>query len=208
MTTKQTTEFPVGSWERPDAGGIVGRGEGVSEAFGGYVETFGEAPRCFAGHEFGCERLAVMEVYGLCFCEAHGEEAASAALEEVAFDLERRVEAGTPPHVAYALRLAGKSLPDPDAKDSDTALLKAFPLDEQSRKRVEAETFAYVEDPAAGFLPPYDTHMGDRMRVCGYMRQAFEDRATWLVEHLEREREACSAQAAWALALEKEAGLR
>ncbi len=205
---EQKEDFPVGSWEHPDAGGIVRRGEGVSEWFSGYVETIGEAPHCFAGHEFGCARLAVMEVYGLGFCEIHGEEAASAALEEVSFDLEEKEGPELSPHVEHALRLAMKSLPDPSEESFETALLKAFPLDKWARERVEAETFAYIKEPTAGFSPPYDTHLGDRRLVCRHMREAFERRATWLVEMLEKERETSAAQAAWALALEKEADLR
>lgn len=38
-----------------------------------------------------CEREAVMEVYGLCMCEVHGEEAAAGALEEIAYDLEQEL---------------------------------------------------------------------------------------------------------------------
>lgn len=39
--------FPVGSKERPDAGGIVRRGGAVR--FARYVEKYGEAPVCFFG---------------------------------------------------------------------------------------------------------------------------------------------------------------
>lgn len=48
--------------------------------------------------------------------------------------------------------------------------------------------------------------MHDRLLLCRHMRLAFEEDAHWLVETLEREQ--VSAQAAYALALEQEAGLR
>ena len=217
MTTKQTTEFPVGSWERPDAGGIVGRGEGVSEFFKDYVTKYGEGPRCFAGHGFGCERESVMEVYGLHFCEAHGEQAASAAIEELIFDVEQHLHVGTgahksnlSPHVEHALYQA--RLAPPDGGDYDERVLAAFPLDVKGREQVEPETFMYIEDRLAGkdtfhTSPPYDTHRYEETIVCQHMRLASEQDATWLVEMLEKEREASAAQAAWTLALYNEAGL-
>lgn len=91
--------FGVGSWESPDAAGIVLRGSAVG--FREYVEKYGESPACFVG-EYGekarsmappaCERPAAMEVYGLPMCEIHGEEAASGALEEIAYDLENELQ--------------------------------------------------------------------------------------------------------------------
>lgn len=216
--TKTTTEFQIGSWERPDAGGIVRRGEAVS--FTGFAEEYGEGPRCFAGHEFGCERTAVMEVYGLYFCEAHGEEAASAALEEVYHDLEASLDmlSHSPTgfvssHLAHALETARSSIPGATGGVDDEALLRAFPLDEQSREKIEAETPMYIEDLKEGrrdfgMAPPLDVHLCDRTTVCRFMRLAFEERATWLVEILEKHREASAAQAAWALALYNEAGIR
>ena len=48
----------------------------------------------------------------------------------------------------------------------------------------------------------------ERHLICRHMRLAFEESATWLVEILERQREEVAAQAAYALALGKEAGLR
>ncbi|CAN5741461.1 hypothetical protein BH24ACT22_BH24ACT22_18220 [soil metagenome] len=211
MMEKTMTGIPVGSWERPDAGGIVRRGEAVSEFTRGYKEKHGAAPHCFALHAFGCERESVMEVYGLHFCEAHGEEAASAAFEEIYYDLERRIvpdDSDLNPHVEHAFRLAMKSVPPYDGDDSEAALLKAYPLDENTRQRVEAETPLYIEEPDDDHLPPFDAHLGDRLLVCRHMRLAFEEGATWLVEMLEKHREYCAAQAAYALALENEAGLR
>jgi hypothetical protein len=215
MMEKTMKEFPAGSWERPDAGGIVRRGEAVSEFTCGYKEEYGEAPHCFALHEFGCERKSVMEVYGLHFCEAHGEEAAMGALEEIRYDLERRISpdtTGLEPHVEQALRLGMESLPDSDGKDRDEGLRRAYPFEERFRDRVEAETGMYVEErlagrPRLGYAVPYDLHIMDAHLISRHMRLAFEDGATWMIEMLEPYREDSAFQAAWALWLEEEAGL-
>jgi hypothetical protein len=50
--------------------------------------------------------------------------------------------------------------------------------------------------------------MHHRQIVCRHMRLAFEEGAHWLVEVLEREREGVATHTAYALALEREAGLR
>lgn len=204
--------------ERPDAAGIVRRGDAVG--FKGYVEQYGEPPVCFTGSGPGevCNRPAVMEVYGLSMCEAHGEEAASGALEEIAYDLEQELQRPMnvhvrplSPHLERALRHGFESLPEGigDYEHKDAALLEAFPLD---RERVSQEILAYVKDPGANgwatHEPPYDAYMHDRLLLCRHMRLAFEEDADWLVEVLEGEREQVAAQAAYALALEREAGLR
>lgn len=115
------------------------------------------------------------------------------------------------PHIERALSLGGLALRDcaGDYRRSDEALLEAFPLD---RTRVDGETLVYVEDPDAhgrdDYGPPFDNFMQARILVCRHMRLAFEEGADWLVEVLEPERAEISAQAAYALALEREAGLR
>jgi hypothetical protein len=213
---------PVGSWERPDPAGIVRRGEAVG--FRRYLEKFGEPPACFVGWHRGgtaCERPAVMEVYGLRMCGIHGEEAAAGALEEIAFDIEQKLQRplnpyvrGLSPHIEAALRHGFESLPSEagDADDygrTDAALLEAFPLD---RDRTNRDSIEYARDRSARARglheSPFDAYMGARLLLCRHMRLAFEESAHWLVEMLEAEREAVAAQAAYALALEIEAGLQ
>ena len=155
-----------------------------------------------------------MEVYGLPVCEIHGGEATAGALEEMAYDLEQELQRPMNPHVrrlsphlARALRHGGGSLPSAEAHDhrrAEAALLAAFPL---RRELAEADTLAYVEAPDHR-LPPYETFMLDRQLSCRFRRLAFEEEAVWLVEMLERERASVAAQAAYALALDREAGLR
>ncbi len=210
--------FPVGSWERPDEAGIIRRGGAVG--FRGYVERYGGPPPCFVGSRPGdtCRRPAVMEVYGITMCEAHGEEAASGALEELAFALEQEFGRLMNPHVRSlgahverALRHGFDSLPEgtSDYKRDSELQLAAFPLD---RDRADTEILAYVKDPdghgRGTHEPPYDMFMHARMLLHRHMRLAFEEDADWLVEMLEGERARVAAQAAYALALEREAGLR
>jgi len=214
-------DYRIGSWERPDPAGIVRRGE-AAQNVRGYVEKFGEPPVCYIGSRPGeaCDRPAVMEVYGVSMCEAHGEEAAAGAMEEIAHDLDQELQRpmhphvrSLSPHIEHALRLGFRALPGyADAGDyerSDALLLAAFPLD---RDRADAETVAYVRDPDANGRgikdPPYDAFMMDRHIVCRHMRLAFEEGAAWLVEALEVERAEVAAQAAYALALEREASLQ
>ncbi len=89
-----------------------------------------------------------------------------------------------------------------DRKREDAALLAAFPLD---RGLTDRETLAYAEE-SDDREPPRDYFMGVRLLVCRFMRLAFEEEADWLVEMLEAERESVAAQAAYALALDREAG--
>lgn len=222
MSEERREEFPIGSWARPDPAGIVLRGEAAARVLR-TAEKFGkESQVCFAGSRPGvlCDRPAVMEVYGIPMCEAHGEEAALGAMAEIAFDLEvglqRPMNPHLPPlspHLQAALRRGFEAtLEGPASVDDrrrEEALLAAFPLD---RTRVDAETLAYVEDPDANgrgtHEPPLETFLSAELLVCRLMRLAFEERAAWLVEALEVERESAARQAAYVLALERAANLR
>jgi hypothetical protein len=134
--------------------------------------------------------------------EAHGEEAASGALAEIAHDLEMELQRPMNPHVVglsshleVALRHGLGSL-SPEAEDAawgrrDADLLRAFPFD---RTRVASETLAYYEIPgddrSAGYEPPFETFMSARLLLHRHMRLAFKDGASWLVEVPEHKREA------------------
>ncbi len=78
------------------------------------------------------------------------------------------------------------------------------------RGRVCAGTLEYVEDPDAwrDYSYPYDTHRSVRLLIHKLMRLAYEEGEGWLVETLESKREDTAAQAAYALVVEQEAGLR
>ena len=164
----------------------------------------------------GCERLGTMEVYRLVMCEAHGEEAAADALEEISYDLEQKLgRLDNPevwpvsPHLAAALRRSDGILGDEGRRaerEGDALLLVAFPLD---RSKAGGETIAYAEDPDAqgrGYREPAsESFRRYRMLLHRHMRPTFEESAQWLVETLEEERVQVAAQGAYALALEPEA---
>ncbi len=202
----------------PDPAGIVRRGEDAKDVQG-HAAMFGNPPPCCVGSMPGrkCKREASMQVFGILLCEVHGEEAADGALEEMDFELEQELQRPMNPHVRplsphleAALKAGRHSLAGlrADHERGDDLLLEAFPLD---RSKVCAETLAYVEDPdpaARDFLPPFDECLQDRLLVCRHMRLAFEEGARWLVEVLEEHRAYTAAQAAYALALERGAGLR
>ena len=140
MTVKLLSTESAGSElprpDRPDPAGVVRRGA-ATEHIAGYTRTIGEAPPCFSGvHAAGnvalpaCERPAVMEVYGLMFCEVHGEEAAAGALEEIAYDLEQELgRLSNPyvrplsPHLIAALRHGDEILGD-EGKNAEGTLMR------------------------------------------------------------------------------------
>ena len=116
------------------------------------------------------------------------------------------------PHLEAALRHGFEILGDEARsaeKRSEAFLLAAFPLDWD---QADGESVAYAKDPDAHrghtHEPPSESFLDARMLLHRHMRLAFEREASWLVETLERERESVAAQAAYALALEREAGLR
>ena len=114
------------------------------------------------------------------------------------------------PHLERALKRGFGSLPKEadDHEGADAKLLEAFPLD---LTRADVESVAYARNPDRDDrrkLPPFDAFMMSRLLLCRHMRLAFEEDADWLVEVLEREREAVAAQASYALALDREAKLR
>lgn len=216
--SEEGAAFPVGSWERPDAAGVVRRGEAAEHVR--FAAEQGHTLRCSVGRrgeEDRCDRAATMEIYGLTMCPAHGEEAASGALEEIAFDLENELQRPIndhlrplSPHLRHALMQGLKNLPGGIGLSyrAEEELLAAFPL---RRERACTETVAYTEEadgPRLGDLPPFEAFMMERLFVHRLMRLAFEEGATWMVEVLEAERENVAAQAAYALALEREAGFR
>jgi len=92
----------------------------------------------------------------------------------------------------------------------EEVLARAFPL---IGERVSADTLRYVfEDPhdpeVRDQKPPYDAWHHTRHMTHKLMRLAYEDGEDWLVGVLEPAREQAAAQAAFALVLEREAGVR
>jgi hypothetical protein len=153
-----------------------------------------------------CERTASIEVYRLAFCEVHGAEVKAGALTEAYQDavtwLSRlnNVHVSPPnPETTKALRQAVSGLQSAWAEaeiSDDEALRRAYPF---NRERVDPQTLSFdILNPSE--LAPPDMRFGRaRQLVHRLMRQAFEEGAIWLVEHLELQRETVAAQYAWAL---------
>jgi hypothetical protein len=176
---------------------------------------------CVVSHEDAgglCQRKATMEVYGLGFCEVHGAEAKAGALEELYHDAMQEIlrplnpdATQINPEAAAALEAAADDLflKHPDEAAAEEALERAFPL---IMERVSVATVDYVEDPHSPAsrenMPPYEVFCQARHLVHKLMRVAYENGEDWLVETLEPQRETVAAQAAYALVLEREAGVR
>lgn len=209
---------PYTRHEEPEPGGCVLRGRAATNVRGYRSAYPGERVPCGAGAgcesvllTLSCDNPAIMEVYGVWLCEAHGEESAAGALEEIAYDLEQELPRpinphvrDLSPHIEAALQLGYGVLENVNYEDASyKALLAAFPM---GGGTVDAETVAYSEDPDAegrGIRDsPLDAYLRDRIVVHRHMRLAYENGADWLVEVLETERVQVAAQAAYALALD------
>jgi hypothetical protein len=113
------------------------------------------------------------------------------------------------PEAERALRAASSELTAlvRDSEQDEGLLVRAFPL---VRERVCVGTLEYVEDPGRwrDHSPLYDTFRPSRLLIHKVMRLAYEEGEGWLAEMLEPSREDTAAQAAYALVLEEEAGVR
>lgn len=156
-------------------------------------------------------RPATTMVYGLLFCEVHGAEARAGALAELYKDAGDFLGTLDNPHVprpnAEALRALRAAREDLETRGrehedaEDAALGRAYPT---IPERVCRETvgFDYRLGPDNMFGPreqPTDVYRDARHLLCKQLRLAYEESADWLVEVLEYEREAASAQLAFAL---------
>ena len=162
--------------------------------------------RCFVRHEDAggkCGRKAVVKVYGLNFCELHGAEVRIGALNdlyeesrEFFYRLDNVHTERPHPAVLAVIWDAADRFLEAQKKDSE-AIRRAYPV---IRERVEEDTLDFdYEDPDRGF-GPVDWHTDTRRLIHKLMRQAYEERATWLVEGLELDREHVTAQLSFALA--------
>ena len=162
---------------------------------------------CTVSHEDAggaCRRDAVIMVYGLPFCEVHGQEARAGALEELHHDtvqfLELFVEEGVPAINAEVRRVIRSGLAELPAAvrdawcEAESTLLRAYPL---IPDRVDPLISGDNYDP--GYESSYDTFRRARHVTHRLMRLAFEEGEDELVEVLEREREHVAAQASFAL---------
>ena len=83
---------------------------------------------------------------------------------------------------------------------TDAALLRAFPF---RADLVAGETAGEIAAPIPENGHPVDRWREDRQDMHHVMRAAHARGMTWLVEHLEAERQAVAAQCAYAVALDR-----
>ncbi len=163
------------------------------------------APCCVKHEHAGgqCPRSAAMTVYGLHFCEPHGQQVAEGALEEAQHDAEafldqfRHHEArALPVLVSRAIEAGSAHVFAREGDDFYEVLSRAFP-------EPPLEIRELVEEAEAGDEPGYEPFADTLMRALHTMhrcmRIAYEEREVWLLELLEGERQSIAAQAAYAL---------
>jgi hypothetical protein len=154
-----------------------------------------------------CEQDAVEVVYGLDFCEDHGLEVRTAALEEARNDASWFFERLSNPHVpaqsplirrALEVALEHLAAECPAITDYELALKRAYPAS-LIPERVISQVRAWVADEEPGHFSVFDQLLDTLSTLHKCMRIAFENEETWLVEVLEGEREGVVALAAVAL---------
>ncbi len=162
---------------------------------------------CFVHHEDAggpCQRPATMRVYGLHFCEVHGEDARLGAASQeahLAWVFFERFRNETVQGLGDAIDREIRATQErilkngPSGDEQTRAMLRAFPdATELVRQYVRQDS---AEEP--GLPTFYDDLMDSIYMLHECMRIACDAGATWLVEQLEMERESLSAQAAEAL---------
>ena len=150
-----------------------------------------------------CKRPATTEVYGLHFCEAHGEDVRLGAASQGAHQAWKFFERFRHPHVegvGSAIEREIDAALDrivrgrPSGEEETRAMLRAYPnATEQVREHVLSDN---EDEP--GLPTFYDSLMDGIYTLHECMEISYQDGQTWLVEILERERESASAHAACA----------
>jgi hypothetical protein len=191
--------------ERLEASGFDGMIREGADAFGGS----GLKMRCSVHHRHAggwCERDAVMEIYGLSFCEVHGAEAKAGALAELYHDAGVYLEDRYNPHArednVAALELIAAGRDEmmrrcSEAEDAQDELIRrAYPV---IPEQVCSETRAYDPYAQSSDASPVDVYMDARMHAHKLMRLSWSVGEYWILEDLEEHRESASAQLVWAL---------
>lgn len=164
---------------------------------------------CFVHHEDAgdwCERTATMRVYGLNFCDEHGQDVRAGALLEAHEDAGTFFERFRNPRTPDVSEVIERELAaalgrmhdeGPTDEDYQGALRRAYP---NAPEKVRAGVLTWEADTDyAREVPPSDCLLDTLMTMHKLLRLAFEDGESWLVEVLELERESVAAQAAYAL---------
>lgn len=189
-----------------EASGFEGIIQEGPDAFNGYD---GALP-CFVHHRSAggrCGRTAVMQVYDIAFCEVHGAEAKAGALAELYHDAGNTLEdsynpeSGSTNIVAEAYLIIGREEMMSRCREAEeaqvAALIEAYPVIE---KYVDPETTEHdYHNPDHRNTDPADVFFDARMHLYRLMRLSFGVGQYWMLEILEKERQSCSAQLAWAM---------
>lgn len=192
--------------ESLEASGFEGMIQEGPDAFNRYS---GPLP-CFVHHRDAggwCERTGVMQVYGISFCEVHGAEASAGALAELYHDAGNAIEdiSGSEDVsanvVADAYLIIGRdemARRGVEAEEAQAAaLVEAYPVIEE---HVDPETRDHdYLNPDHGNKDPVDVFFDARMHLYRLMRLSWSVGERWMLEILEEERQAASAQLAFAL---------
>ncbi len=163
--------------------------------------TTEEAPLpCFVRHPDAggqCWEPATTTAYGLDFCETHGGEVNLGALLDEQNELDAFL-AGFRDFPSPVARAFARLDATERVSDSDywAALVRAYPDPPQDVRERVIEWEA-SEEP--GYQGVVDSLLDTLATLFKLMRIAHEERETWLVELLERERERSASEAAVAL---------
>lgn len=137
----------------------------------------GQALPCFVRHlDAGgqCWEPATVRVYGIGFCEAHGEEVKLGALMEEHEDAAHFFERFRNPHVPDLNgRLVERELAAVVAR-----FIRESPTDEDY----------WILDERPGYAPVVDTLLDTLSTLHRLLRAAHEEGEAWLVEIIEQER--------------------
>lgn len=172
------------------------------------VEEYGPLPCSVRHADAGgqCERPAVLEVYGLSFCEAHGAECKAGALAELYHEASEWLGRLDNPHVSgpnpEALRVLRAGVAELNHlclhfEQDEELLQRAYPYLEE---RVDSYTLEFDYDDPERSSVPVDAFREDRWAIHRLMRLSYAEGMTYLVEDLEERRQYLAAQAAFALA--------
>jgi hypothetical protein len=169
---------------------------------------------CWVGHGEGldpCKQPSVVRVYGLPFCEVHGEEIRAGAMEEMVQEADeffRRMDSPEVPEFTNELilrivRTWGLLLETRERvtdEETETALLRAYPF---RADRVIMDLVGEMVEDDRDYAPPYDSLRDERHEIHGLMRHAYTSGLLYVVEALEKDRERVASQCAYMLALSR-----
>jgi|SRR5215211_4601314 len=191
--------------------GLVREGDEAFAWCRDLIEKHGPLPCRVRAESAGgrCSRPATMEVYGLAFCEDHGQECKAGALEELYIDADIFLEwaigdapSDHNPEVLSILRagMSGLGAKFPSSRDELEALQQAYPLREDLMDE-DFRDFDYAGGETLGGMDRHPEEWCRRHRTLIHklMRLAYAEQAEYIVAELEGHREHIAAQLSYAI---------